>query len=251
MADYFSPTVVQPTIPLSAMTALERLLLSQIFSSEPDGDGLYFYAEQGVNDMPAFPIDEVRAALDASGEAESIAADVVRKALAGLDDDDAFLQLDLSETSWEAFFQSIVRRNPTLAYVSAMSAWTCSKMRPDGFGGMAVLITADDIMARSTESMLDEMLGVAEYGPVGVEPGLGSHALLNLCEEHIQATVAVIFESEAPNGVNLADVTADDIRQGALDVKASLDLSHQQSDAAFRAARRAILIAADRAKPGR
>ena len=251
MADYFSPTVVQPTIPLSAMTALERLLLSQIFSSEPDGDGLYFYAEQGVNDMPAFPIDEVRAGLDASGEAESIAADVVREALAGLDDDDAFLQLDLSETSWEAFFQSIVRRNPTLAYVSAISAWTCSKMRPDGFGGMAVLITADDIMARSTESMLDEMMGVAEYGPVGVEPGLGSHALLNLCEEQIQATVAVIFDSEAPDGVSLADVTADDIRQGALDVKASLDLSHQHSDAAFRAAHRAIEIAANRATVGR
>lgn len=251
MADYFSSTVIQPTIPLSAMTPLERLLLSHIFTCEQDGDGLYFYAEQGANDMPAFPVEEVRAALEASGDADSLAADVVREALADLDAGASILQLDLAESSWETFFQSIVRRHPTLAYVSAMSAWTCSKMRPDGFGGMAVLITADDIMARSTESMLDEMMGVAEYGPVGVEPGLGSHALLNLCEEHIQATVAVIFESEAPDGVSLAEVTSEDVRQGALDVKASLDLSHQRSDAAFRAARRAIQIAADRTVAGR
>lgn len=251
MADYFSSTVIQPTIALSAMTPLERLLLSQIFTSEPDGDGLYFYAEQGVNDMPAFPIEEVRAALEASGDIESIAADIVHEALAEVDDEDSILHLDLAESSWETIFQSIVRRHPTLAYVSAMSAWTCSKMRPDGFGGMAVLITADEIMARSTESMLDEMIGVAEYGPLGVEPGLGSHILLSLGEEHIQATVAVIFESEAPEGVTLADVTVEDVRQGALDLKAHHDLSQQQSAAAFRAARRAIEIAANRATAGR
>ncbi|MFA7386860.1 MAG: hypothetical protein WCZ87_04280 [Thiohalobacteraceae bacterium] len=251
MADYFSSTVIQPTIPFSAMTPLERLLLSHIFTCEQDGDGLYFYAEQGANDMPAFPVEEVRAALEASGDADSLAADVVREALADLDAGAAILQLDLAESSWETFFQSIVRRHPTLAYVSAMSAWTCSKMRPNGFGGMAVLITADDIMARSTESMLDEMMGVAEYGQLGVEPGLGSHILLRLCEEQIHATVAAIFASEAPDGVNLAEVTSDDVRQGALDVKASLDLAHQHSDAAFRAARRAIQIAADRTTAGR
>jgi hypothetical protein len=97
MADYFSPTVVQPAIPLSAMTALERLLLSRIFSSEPDGDGLYLFAEQGLNDMPAYPSDEVRAALAASGDVESQAADIVRAELAKLDEDDACLQLDMTD----------------------------------------------------------------------------------------------------------------------------------------------------------
>jgi hypothetical protein len=37
MADYFSPTVIQPSIPIADITPLERLLLSQIFSAEPDG----------------------------------------------------------------------------------------------------------------------------------------------------------------------------------------------------------------------
>jgi hypothetical protein len=31
MADYFSPTVIQPTIPVGDITQLERLLLSHIF----------------------------------------------------------------------------------------------------------------------------------------------------------------------------------------------------------------------------
>ena len=45
MADYHSPTVVQPAILNTDMTALERLLLTHIFESAPDGDGLYFFAE--------------------------------------------------------------------------------------------------------------------------------------------------------------------------------------------------------------
>lgn len=251
MADYFSPTVVQPTIPLSAMTALERLILSHIFSSESDGEGLYFYAEQGANDMPAYPIDEIRAALAASGDIESAAADTVRTALCELDENDAHLQLDLPHASWEVFFQSIVRRSPALAYVSVISAWTCTKMRPDGFGGMAMLITADDIIARTTESMLDEIMGLAEYGAVGVEPGIGSHILLRLCEEHVRATVGVIFEAEAPSGLSVADVTDADIRQAALDVKAASDLAHEETTAAFNAAMAAIRIAAARQKPAR
>ncbi len=67
MADYFSPTVVQPTIPNSDMTALERLLLTHIFESEPDGDGLYFFAETSPNNQIELPTETVRAALAAAG----------------------------------------------------------------------------------------------------------------------------------------------------------------------------------------
>jgi len=37
MADYFSPTVIQPTIPVTDITPLERLLLSHIFNAEGEG----------------------------------------------------------------------------------------------------------------------------------------------------------------------------------------------------------------------
>ena len=63
MPDYASPTVVQPTIPNADMTALERLLLTHIFESEPDGDGLYFFAETSPNDQIELPIEALRAAL--------------------------------------------------------------------------------------------------------------------------------------------------------------------------------------------
>ncbi|MFA7440851.1 MAG: hypothetical protein WCZ66_07745 [Sphingomonadaceae bacterium] len=251
MADYFSPTVVQPSIPLAAMTPLERLILSRIFTSEPDGDGLYFYAEQGINDMPAYPADEVRAALAASGDSESRAADIVRAELAKLDADAAYLQLDMTDTSWEAIFQGIVQRAPLLAYVSVVSSWTCTRMRPDGFGGMAVLITADDIMVRSTESMLDEMLGIAEYGPLGVEPGIGTHVLLRLGEEHVRSTLDVIAETEAPEGVTAGDVTDEDIREAALGVVAAFDPQPGEAEASFNAALAALRIASNRKQTAR
>jgi len=51
MADYFTPTVIQPTIPAQDITHLERLLLSRIFSAQSDGEGLYFYAEESPADI--------------------------------------------------------------------------------------------------------------------------------------------------------------------------------------------------------
>jgi hypothetical protein len=63
--------------------------------------------------------------------------------------------------SWEAIFQDIVRRSASLRYVTATSAFTCSKMRPDGFGGMAVLITATAIMGKSTSAIIEDFLAEA------------------------------------------------------------------------------------------
>lgn len=47
MTDYFSPTVIQPAIPVADITPLERLLLSHIFHVEASADGLYFYEDEG------------------------------------------------------------------------------------------------------------------------------------------------------------------------------------------------------------
>ena len=80
----------------------------------------------------------------------------------GLPPEEAEIDLDLSGTSWELIFQDIVRRSPTLRYVTAITSFDCSKMRPDGFGGMAVLITADRIIGKSTHDLIAEFL--AETG---------------------------------------------------------------------------------------
>src|SRR3546814_2542006 len=63
------------------------------------------------------------------------------------------LELDMSVIGFEGIFQDIVQRS-ALDYVEVEAAWTCSKMRPDGFGGAATLITADDIETVSTAGWL-------------------------------------------------------------------------------------------------
>ncbi len=51
-----------------------------------------------------------------------------------------------------------MRRSVTLAYVSIVSSFTCSKMRSDAWGGMAVVITANKIIGKSTNDIIEEIL---------------------------------------------------------------------------------------------
>ena len=44
---------------------------------------------------------------------------------------------------------------------ASTAAFTCSKMRPDGFGGMATLITAKEIISESTNGLLEKWLADA------------------------------------------------------------------------------------------
>lgn len=242
MADYFSPTVVQPTIPACDIAPIERLLLNHIFTAEPDGDDIYFYAEEAINDMIEIPTDDVRAALNASDGVESSVTVMMRDEVAKLDVNDTYLQLDFTSSGWEAIFQDIVRRSATIEHITVISAWTCSKMRPDGFGGMAIVITADNVMTNSTNSMIDEMIGIAQYGPVGVEPGLGDHVLLTLSEEHIRTMVDSIIRTSNPDRL-IAAVSNDDIREASLAIVAASQFAFEGSTAIFNAAMDAIDIA--------
>lgn len=162
MADYYTPTVIKQVIPDADMTPLELLLLSHIFDAEHDGDGWYFFSEQGPVDMLSVERGALEAALAASESAGDSSAN--RFAREHLPDPQSIgplpshLDLDLSTTSWEFIMQDIVKRSSTLAYVTAVSSFTCSRMRPDGFGGAAVLISADEIMGKSTSDLLEEFI---------------------------------------------------------------------------------------------
>lgn len=171
MADYHSPTVVQPTIKMTDMTAVEQLLLTHVFEFEEDGDGLYFFAEICLEDMPVIEIDDVRKALAAGAGTDCRTADFLREQFTRLNRDDAYLQLD-AEIPWETAFQDIVRRSGTIEHVEVITSFTCSRMRPAGFGGAVTLITADQMLSSSTEKMLCELLGRAEdrQGSAAHEP---------------------------------------------------------------------------------
>ncbi|MBR0978136.1 hypothetical protein JQ554_09105 [Bradyrhizobium diazoefficiens] len=162
MADYYAPTVIQQTIAEADMTPLERLLLFHIFESERDGDRWYFFSDSGPAEMFLVERAALETVLAASElDVDNTANTFVRKLLAGLKDEELqgrYLDLDLSETSWEFIFQDIVRRSSTLKYVSAVSSFTCSRMRSDGFGGAVVVISADSILGKSTNDLLEEFI---------------------------------------------------------------------------------------------
>lgn len=162
MADYYTPTVIQQTIREADMTPLERLLLSHIFESEHDDEGWYFFSKQGPADMTLIERAELDAALAASGlDVDNIANAFVRQHLASLNAEerqDTHIDVDFSDMSWQRIFQDIVRRSSTLKYVSVVSSFTCSRMRPDGFGGAAVVILADAILGKSTNDLLKELI---------------------------------------------------------------------------------------------
>ena len=243
MADYHSPTVVQPTIPDRDMTPLERLLLSHILDCELDGDGFYFYSETGPSDGIELPLAELRTALAASDSVPSTAHDYVIERLDPAGPDDTHITIDLSGTSWEFILQDIVRRSRTLDHITVVSAFTCTKMRPDGFGGMAVLITADAIKGKSTHDMLEDFLAEgAEDDPMrSVACGAGSHVLLALDEPSVKQEVRVVIESD-PAFAALAPeaVTDADIRSACIAVAEHADRAEEQGAARFRAALRAI-----------
>jgi hypothetical protein len=168
MPDYYQQTVVQQTIPDGDMTPIERLLLSSIFTAERDGDGWYFFAEENPSVMITVTRRELEQALGASPDDGSAARACVTEQLAAagtgaaeIDLDISHASLDLSGTSYESFFQDIVRRSKTLKYISVVTAFACSRMRPDGFGGMAVLITRDAIMGKTTGDFLEDMIAEA------------------------------------------------------------------------------------------
>lgn len=164
MADYYTPTVVQQSIPTEDMTPLERLVLSLVFDAEPDGDALYFFSEVGPSDMIWPSSAQLRAAYEASAGVDSTLAAYIAEKLAAEPDGDTEIELDMSEMSWEIILQDIVRRSRTLEYITVVSAFTCSRMRVDGYGGMAVHITSDVIQGKSTHDILEDFLATRDDG---------------------------------------------------------------------------------------
>ena len=246
MADYFSPTVIQQPIPIADMTPLERLVLSLIFDAEPDGETLCFHTAFGPSDTIGLSIDELRAAFEASAAIASTATTYVAERLAAVLADDTEIEIDFSGTSWEFIFQDIVRRSSILRYVTAVTSFTCSKMRPDGFGGMAVLITADAILGKSTNDILEDFLAEREGHAVDD----GAHVLLRIRENAVREQIGQVIEAD-PSLTRLTTeaISAADIRAACLAVVERSDLSEEQGAAEFRAALAAIRQAEQRLAP--
>lgn len=164
MADYHSPTVVTPDLPITDMTPLERLLLGLVFDAEQGDDAIYFHSWCGPSDIATLPVKELRAAREESrhiaGSAIAARVDVLLVEFdAASKDPGDHIDVDIirPDTGWDRMFQDIVRRSATIDEVVVTAAFTCSKMRPDGFGGSVMRITSDAIQYSSTTDMLEKM----------------------------------------------------------------------------------------------
>lgn len=155
MADYYTPTVIDPVIPISAMQPIERLFLAKVFDEEVTSEAVYYYSEDGANDLNFLPADEVRAALDAvTPETSRLAQKLIDEQPDAILADEE-IELDMCGDLWPDVLQDIVRRSSDLDHLTVTMAFTCSKMRPDGFGGLAMLITASSIRSESTHTLFD------------------------------------------------------------------------------------------------
>ncbi|MFZ5693277.1 MAG: hypothetical protein ACOY5F_18745 [Pseudomonadota bacterium] len=167
MADYHAPTVVTPMIPLADMTPLERLLLEAIFDCEYDDDHVYLFSETGASDMICVARDALVRAVEQSGRTPNSTVNAyidkkLRDETDPTDPKNSYVDIDMTDTSWDFILQDIVKRSPTLDEIVVTTSFTCSRMRPDGFGGAVTLITADIISGKSTFDMLEDLRSDAE-----------------------------------------------------------------------------------------
>lgn len=242
MASYFVPTVVQTTIPNIDMTPLERLVLSHIFSAEPDGDGLYFFAEERPAECIEVDAAGLRAAHRDSAGVDSVLDSIVAERLVETADADTHVELDLTVTSWATIFQDIVRRSVTVEEIVVSSAFTCSRMRPDGFGGMATLITAGSIRSCSTDEVLQQF---REEFAAAAAPR--THVLLRFDESEVRTMIGeVITYDDALTTLSPDAITGDDVHAACLAVAAATELMEEHGSAVFKAALAAIKSAEQR-----
>ena len=159
MADYYTQLVVQQNIPLSLISPFEKLLLSAMLDHEQIDDEMYFFASEQVCDFPDVLRRDLQEALAASPQRSRLK----KFALLQLDRhaaDCAHIDLDFTASIYGSdayliILQDIVRRSKgQLPHLTIAAAYTCSKMRPDGFGGMCIVITPSNIRFWSTYDVL-------------------------------------------------------------------------------------------------
>ncbi len=230
MADYHTPTVLQPVIPECDMTALERLILTHMFGCEVQDDGLYLFAETAIDEMLAFDRAVLAAALDISLGVDGELSDFVRARLDATPPGE-IVDLDMTgELGWQSVLQDILRRSATLDRIIATSAFTCTRMRPDGFGGMVVLISADQILSQDTWNLTQELIEQADTASA-------VHVGFDIATAAVRATIGEILIADATYvPLKADDVTDADIVNATEAIARRVDLTERREQAEFDAA---------------
>ena len=168
MADYCTPTVVEPMIPMADILPIEAIFLAQVFTEDIENGTTYYCSEHGASDLVFLNPSKVREALAATDPGSSRLAALLLADHTDAIEGDEDIELGTAGDLWPSVLQDIVRRSSNIDHVAITMAFTCSKMRPDGFGGLAMMITADKIRSESTHTLIDRFYTeAAANGEIG------------------------------------------------------------------------------------
>lgn len=187
MADYYSQCIVQPSLPTWLVDAADRLALEGLgYTFEKDDEGWYLFAAEGENstawginpndwievidevypqgvERPAWLwrlVDHLSSAIERDPSLRTMVAadwglDWTAVPLSAAEIFQALLQKPVngSDPAWD------------VGEITIEGSFTCSKMRPDGFGGWVEHITASGIRYDSTKEILERWSNENEQGP--------------------------------------------------------------------------------------
>src|SRR5208337_3677835 len=160
MADYIMQTVIHQNIPEHLIAPFERVLLAEIFQSDKSDGMISYYASEGPNDFVSLNRRDVEDALSRSRVRSRLRSALLERFLKS-DPKHDYFDFDLTSTPYASdvyiiILQDIARRSKgELPYVTLAAAYTCNKMRVDGFGGMAIIIMPNRVLHQSTYAFIE------------------------------------------------------------------------------------------------
>jgi hypothetical protein len=162
MTSYYTDVVISPAIPLADMTPLERLYLSTAFEEEiPEAGGLASYGapENGIANIGIVGRADLAAAIAQSRALDCGLVSIFERLLeAAAEAEEIDFDLDDLDTQYTLVLQAIVRRSANIDRFIVYHAFSCGKLRMNGFGGAVDLIEADRIESWSTDEQVRQWL---------------------------------------------------------------------------------------------
>lgn len=158
MMGAYTYTLVQPPLPLDAVTPLERLVLSEIMQTRARDRHLHLCAYDDLaTEIDILLYDAVRALRASRGRNSLLNAVVDRLiARAGRDADSLTIDLRRSDLSLEHILQDIVRRSPNLTHLVVTSGHAGGRA---GAADLSVsVITTWDIRQKDAGDMVRDCL---------------------------------------------------------------------------------------------
>lgn len=150
-----------PPIPLADISPLEMLILTNVLECSETEEGLVLFTDFGPTNPVHLARSELVAAFRASTQYEDplntfIACRVLALLPAGGNtvEDDAMIDIDLTQFPWQFVVQGIVARSPDLREVTVIQWTNHPSQRLESFGASVSLVTAKAIHHATSEDLL-------------------------------------------------------------------------------------------------